>query len=184
MKKFFSNPAVALLIAVLVVCSSVLLNTRIKFGSRCEAVSDRFYNTLSGEASIADSLRSFCATAEKLVLIGEQYDIDAAEDAGDSIGSIMSALREESHDIGAIYDDYDRLLKEVFTLESALARENLSESDAATYASLQHDAADAKAAIDQSTYNDVVRSFQKQYRRFPTPQLAALSGVVYPALFD
>ena len=37
--------------------------------------------------------------------------------------------------------------------------------------------------IDNSSYNELVRIFLNRNRRFPTPQLASLSGVHMPELF-
>ena len=47
-----------------------------------------------------------------------------------------------------------------------------------------NDAAEAKNAIDLSSYNDSVRSFLKEYSHFPTPQLASISGVEMPKFFS
>ena len=62
MKKLFESPAFALLLAVIVVIGSTLLNTRIKFGRKCDAMCDEFYE----QSDIAAELRNFCAAAEKV----------------------------------------------------------------------------------------------------------------------
>ena len=74
-------------------------------------------------------------------------------------------------------------MKSVFSLEGTLARTALSEEDAGAFVSAQHTAAEAKAMIDNSSYNELVRIFLNRNRRFPTPQLASLSGVHMPELF-
>ncbi|MBQ9663257.1 MAG: hypothetical protein IJV40_08925 [Oscillospiraceae bacterium] len=184
MKKFFSNPVVAVLLTVVVVIGSVVLNTRTRLGKQCEAVSGLFYSPdRASEASIADSLRTLCNASEQLVLLGVKYDVDDAEEAMDALDEIRDAIRNQSRDMDNLFEEYQDLLKDTFSLESALSRMTLSEADEASYASAQHAASDAKAAIDSSSYNDTVRGFLKRYHQFPTPQIAKLSGVTLPTLF-
>ena len=179
MKKFFSNPVVAMILAVVVVIGSVVVNTRVKLGRECEAVSGRFY----GASSIADDLLTLCGASEKLVLLGTRCGVTDAEDAMEPIGQIRELVRERSYEAGAIFEQYDQLLKDTFALESQLARMDLGAEDAEAYSGAQHSAAEAKAGIDGSAYNDSVRSFLKHNGSFPTPQIAAFSGVSLPEYF-
>ena len=184
MKKFFSNPTVAMVLAVLVVVTSVLINTKVKLGKQCDALSERFYQVSSEEeVSIADSLRALCNASEQLVLLGVKYEVSDTDTAVSTIDEIRNSLRQQSHRTGELFAQYDQLLKQTFSLESDLARITMSESDTDTCAAAQHAAAEAKAAIDRSSYNDAVWKFNRRYGRFPTPQLAKLSGVEMPALF-
>ena len=184
MKKFFSNPIVALILTVIVVFGSVVINTRTRLGKQCDTISGSFYSvSSSGEISVADSLRKLCNAAEQLVLLGVKYEINDAEDAVESVDAIREALRSQSRDTASLYDEYQELLKDTFALESALARTEMSEADSSSYSVAQHDASEAKAAIDTSSYNDNVRSFLKRNGQFPTPQIAKMSGVSLPVLF-
>lgn len=183
MKKFFSQPAVALFLAVIVVIASVLTNTRVKFGQRCDRISDQFYSATSG-TSIADSLRALCSASERLAMLGKANEVADADQTLNSVDTLRNLLHTGSYDADSIFSVYNQLLKETFSLESDLAKMTLSESDTETLKAAQHDAAEAKNAIDLSSYNDSVRSFLKEYSHFPTPQLASISGVEMPKFFS
>ena len=184
MKKFFSSPVVALILAFIAVIGSVIINTRVRLGKQCDALIDCFYSQpYSNEVSIADSLQTLCNASEQIVLLGVKYEVEDAEDAVRFIDPIRDAIRVRSCHAEGIYRDYQQLLKATFSMESMLARMQLSDSDEESYANAQRSAASAKVGIDASTYNDNVRSFLKYNGRFPTPQIAALSGVSMPELF-
>ena len=102
----------------------------------------------------------------------------------DSIRTIREMLQQHSVEAEEIYDRYYDLLKSTFSLEGTLARTALSEEEAGTFVDAQHAAAEAKAVIDNSSYNDLVGIFLKKNHSFPTPQLAAVTGVHMPELFS
>ena len=179
MKKIIYNPVFAVALTVVLMIVSVLLNTRVKLGRQCDTLCNQFY----GENMIAASLESLCSASEQLVILGEHYQLDEADDAMSSIRSIRAMLQQHSFEAEDIYDRYYELLKNTFSLEGILERTALSEEDAGTFASAKHSAAEAKSAIDNSSYNDVVRAFLNRNHRFPTPQLASVSGVNMPELF-
>ena len=183
MKKILSNPTVAMILAVIVVLGTMLISTKVDFGKKCDQTAERFYTRLDGEVPIADRLREFCSAAESMVLLGQRYEVDDADDVYEQAEEVLSLLRQQSRKAGKIYDEYSDLLSDTFELESALTRMNLSEEEQSSYASAQHEAAEAKAAIDASSYNPEVRSFLNLYQRFPTTLLAALTGVDMPQLF-
>ena len=179
MKKLFSNPSFALVLTLVLMIASVLLNTRVKLGKQCETLCERFY----GDSTISASLVSLCDASEQLARLGERYQVDEADDTLETTRSVRELLQERSYDAEEIYDHYYDLLKSVFSLEGTLARTALSEEDAGAFVSAQHTAAEAKAMIDNSSYSELVRIFLNRNRRFPTPQLASLSGVHMPELF-
>ena len=179
MKKIIYNPIFAIVLTVVLMIVSVLLNTRVKLGRQCETLCNQFY----GDGMIADSLESLCSASEQLVILGERYQLDEADDAMSWIRSIRAMLQQHSFEAEDIYDRYYELLKSTFSLEGILTRSALSEEDAGTFVSAQHSAAEAKAAIDNSSYNEVVRAFLNRNHRFPTPQLASVSRVNMPELF-
>ena len=183
MKKFFSSPTVALILAVIVVVGSTLLNTRVKLGRICDEVRDGFTRGVGDESAIASDLKNLCTAAEKLMILGEQYEVADADELEGDIASIRVLLGQETPRPHAVYSLYEELLRKCFALESSLGRMPLSESDTESLAAAQHEAAVAKASIDISSYNSAVSAFQKQHRHFPTVQLAALAGVELPELF-
>ena len=181
MKQFFSRRSVALLLAVLVVISTTLFQTRFRFGRLCSEVTDQFYY---GSGSIASELVQLSDSAEILAGLAHLYNLDEAKAAMNTTSSLRELLRLESSEIAAIHDLYKELLSETFTLESLLARQELSDAEADLLSSAQHEAAQAKAAIDASGYHDTVRVFLKRYDRFPTTALAALVGLKMPQVFS
>ena len=179
MKKILNNPVFAVSLTVVLMIVSVLLNTRVKLGRQCDALCNLFY----GESMISDSLETLCGASEQLVILGDRYQLDEADDTMNSIRSVREMLQQRSYEAEDIYARYYELLKSTFSLEGILARSALSEEDADTFVSAQHTAAEAKATIDNSSYNDVVRTFLNRNHRFPTPQLASVCGVHMPELF-
>ena len=88
-----------------------------------------------------------------------------------------------AHNMDDLFEEHDELRQETFRLESFLVRLTLDEADTETYASAQRAAADAKSAIDGSSYNSLADQVRHQCRRFPAIVLAPLSGVQVPELF-
>ena len=183
MKKILSSPVFALVLTIILVIVSLVVNTRVKLGARADAVKELFYETGTEENSIADSLRSLCSASDEIILLGIAYDVDDTEKAKETVDGITEILHSHNDHADRLYELYEDLLKKTFAMESVLARKELSNSDADAYILAQHAAAEAKASIDRANYNDAVRDFQKRYHHFPTPQIAAFSGVDFPKLF-
>ena len=184
MKKQLSRPSVAILIAVIVVVSTVLLQTRFRFGKICDDITNQFYHGGRDGKSIASELSNLTDAAEVLSGLAHLYDLEEAQEAMDVISAMREQLRLESSDTSVIHGLYKSLLSETFTLESLLARQELNEADSRVLSSAQHSAAMAKAAIDESAYHDAVRAFLKRYDRFPTAWLASLVGLKMPQVFS
>ena len=183
MKKFLSNPTVAMILAVVVVFATMLLSAKLDFGKQCKTVSDGFYTGMYGEAPIAGKLKEFCGAAQQMVMLGQRYQVKGTEEVFEESEKLLDLLRNESREYEELFSVYSKLLSDTFTLESALTRVELSEDDLAAYSAAQHAAAEAKASIDDSSYNSEARPLLNQYNRFPTRQLAALTGVDRPQLF-
>ena len=114
MKQFFSRRSVAILLAIFVVLSTVLLQTRFRFGKRIDAVTEQFY---SGSDSVASELGRLTDASEILAGLAHLYDLGEADDARNLIASMRELLRLESDDVAAINVLYKDLLSETFTLE-------------------------------------------------------------------
>jgi len=183
MKKFLSNPTVAMVLAVIVVLATVLISAKFDFGKQCSEATDSFYTGRYGETPIAAQLREFCNAAEQMVMLGQRAQVKGTEEVYEEAEELLDMLRKNSTEIENMFSVYSRLLSDTFALESALTRAELSEDDMAAYSAAQHAAAEAKAAIDESTYNVDVRFLQNTYQRFPTRQLCAVTGVEMPQLF-
>ncbi|MCR5088108.1 MAG: hypothetical protein K6C08_01180 [Oscillospiraceae bacterium] len=182
MKKFFSQPKVALIITVVLCLASTLVSTHFRFGNKCGEVTGKFY--AGSASSVASELKALCSEAERLVVLGAGYGVDGVEDSKAAVNDIRAQLQNGSSE-GKIYDSYETLLRALFDLETALSRQQLSEEDAAILAEAQHNAAECKKELDElgALYNVDVRIFRNQYR-FPTPLLAVLSGVRMPQYFE
>ena len=83
-----------------------------------------------------------------------------------------------------IYEDYQDIQVSLLKLENALSHSSLRDEDLAKLADCELSISNAKAAIEASDYNSIVRSFLKQYNHFPTSNLARAAGVSMPKIFD
>ena len=177
--KFFKNPVVAVILSALIVLCSTLVSVNIKFGARCREITDEFY---TGDEAMVKPLNNISASVDGLVNIAGSYGLDctAVSAAADRFAS---ALRGSDGQVGALYQLYRDLMREEASLESALFRQELRDQDADSaqqYAEIIREAVDE---LEDSDYNESVRSFLRRYDRFPTNSLAALAGVAYPAYF-
>ncbi|MBO5544622.1 MAG: hypothetical protein J5949_08315 [Oscillospiraceae bacterium] len=193
MKKILSSPVVALIITFVLVFASLALNTRIRLGGQCDEITAGLYSGKGGSPCIADGLRSLCTASEKMLTLAGQLGIDvdsldsdgeyADEDPADLINDIRNALRYEDGSARYLYYLYEALLSKDYAMETALARAALSEADAAAFLEAREEASQARAVVDNDSYNNTVRAFLKKYDRFPTSQIASFSGVSMPKLF-
>ena len=184
--KLFKNPVFAVVLAVVVVIASTLINTNIKFGRRCSAVSDMFYEGVAikgyTQTPIATHLENIAAYADGLCTIARNYGLDTAET--ESVSQYLRWSLEGSYSsISYVHSNYTELNSALSALIDSLERADLSERDASGVAQYKSSIEGAQSAIGESGYNEVVRGFLRQYRHFPTELLAALAGVDYPELF-
>ena len=184
MKKLLESPIFALVLAVVVMFGTMLVSTKVDFGKKCRSVTGEFY-TASEDSSpaVATELRNFCAAAEQVALTAEQNGLPEAGSALQQVDDLRNLLYQQTDDLASVNKVYQALLSSTYSLESTLARAELTGSQAEALASAQHDAAAAKAAIDASGFNDSVRSFLKKYQKFPTVGLAGMVGVNMPCVF-
>ena len=180
MKKLFESPVFALFLAVIVVIGSTLLNTRIKFGRKCDAMCDEFYE----QSDIAAELRNFCAAAEQVALTAQQMELPDSAAALQEVDELRDLLYQQTDDLPSVYSLYQKLLSSTFGMEATLARAELTAAQKDSLAAAQHNAAAAKAAIDASGFNSSARSFLKRYQKFPTPALAGMVCLNMPCAFD
>ena len=193
MKKFLSNPAVALIITVVLVLVSLVLNTRVRLGGQCDEITATLYSSEDGSPCIADGLRSLCSASEKMLTLSRQLGIDADKLDSDSeysdeeienlIADTRASLRYGDGSARYLYYLYEALLSKTYAMETALGRASLSSADTEAFLTAKEEAAQAQALIAGTDYNDTVRAFLKKYDRFPTSAIASFSGVTMPKLF-
>ena len=181
MKKLFSNRVFAVCLTVVLMIVSVLMNTHVKLGKKCEILAGTFY----AEDSISGGLTRFCDAVEELVSLGQRCQISGADAPTDQVEEIRGMLSQRSGKYGVLYQDYETLLRETFSLESSLEQilSQLNSEDADRFTVARHNAAEAKASVDGCDYNVNAAMFLKSNSHFPTPQLAACAGVSLPELF-
>ena len=184
---FFKKRPVALLLTILIVIVATLLSVHVKFGAKCQAVSDTFYDGVEAngytQKSIASHLKNINAYADGLITIARNYDIDT-EDCESSSEYLKMALNYSRDQAPYIHYEYESLLKEVNTLVDQLERASLSDRDADGVSQYLSSINGAKTAIESAGYNEHVREFIRKYDHFPTNVLAALAGVEMPLYFE
>ena len=175
--KLFKSPVFATILTIVVVFASILLNTNVKFGRKCEAVTDQFFN---GSASIASRLESLSTDAASLAAVAERCDVDAA-----LVQSYNSALRGalQSENVYLTRLAYSSLSSSLTALTGQLANTELSAADKEEVERCTASIADAQSAISAADYNETVRAFQRRYDHFPTNVLADMAGVDMPQTF-
>ena len=186
--KVFKNPVFAVLLAIVVVIASTLINVNVKFGRKCDAVSDLFYEGVPTrgytQSAIASDLENISAYADGLVTIARNYDIDSSA-VGLANDRLKSSVQySHSSSMRDIHSNYADLCTAVSSLIDSLERAELSERDASGVSQYRSSLVGAQSAIGESGYNDAVREFLRKYDHFPTDVLAALAGLNMPETFN
>ena len=183
--KLFRNPVFAVFLALVVVIASTLINTNVKFGRKCRAVSDQFYSGAvtrgAQDVSIASALESICNDAEALCVVAEGCGTNA-DSVRSEVQSLRSSMQFES--MYLIRTAYSSLRSSLTTMLGQLAQKELSEQDADTVSRCTASVAQAQDSISASPYNETVRAFLRRYDHFPTNVLAELAGVEMPESFS
>ncbi|MEG1632789.1 MAG: hypothetical protein RR314_01930 [Oscillospiraceae bacterium] len=182
--KFFQNRAVAVLIAIAVVCGSALVNTQVKLGEASRRVEDSFF--VSGDSAPRSPyarLDERLNASNGLWSILVKYDADAAALLSDVRGTLLSAY--ESRDISDMYDANKELQTAFQTAEAALAAYTLNDTEQSALSDYQTSFSGAQKMIDRSEYNSTVLDFMRgTYDKFPASLLASVTGVDAPELFE
>ncbi len=182
--KLFKNPVFAVLLTMVVVLSSIIINTNVKFGRKCREVTDQFYGSSivrgTPEIAIADALELICTDAESLAVVADSCGVDADE-VRDDVSDLRRSIQQEF--FYGIRSSYADLRSSLTTLLGQLAQADLDAKSAETVSQCSASISDAQSAIAASGYNDTVRAFLRRYDHFPTNVLATLAGVDYPEAF-
>jgi hypothetical protein len=183
---FLKKKPIALLLTVLVVVVSTLLSVHMKLGSKCQSISDGFYDGVEfngyKQKSLDSHLKNVAAYADGLVTIARNYELDT-DDVEDASDALKLALRYSRGDASYIYFEYQELMKAVASLQDHLSRTELSERDADGVAQYTSSLIGAQSAMESAGYNESVREFLRSYDRFPSDILGRLAGVQWPEYF-
>ena len=191
--KWYKRTGLAVLLAAVAVISSTLLSTHIKFGDRCSELTDGFYygytadESVSGEdeEGIAAYISGIMAYAEKMEGLVEKYqDSEAERDFRYEINGMKNAFEYNEKDISYINFCYEDLIKKLHTTGIVLGSSDMSEEDAALLEKYKADISEAEEKIKNSSYNDHVRAFRREYDRFPLSWLEDNYIVDFPDYFS
>lgn len=188
--KFFQKKGVAVFLTVMIVIISTLLSFNIRFGNKCKDVIYGFYDGVysdEGELleSTASHLRKISSAADGVYTIASSYDIDENSliRFKYSIQDLNLSFRYSANDIDYIYRCYSSLVSSVRDMQNRLNSEDLSDTDRAALDEYKNNIASEVKALDSTGYNESVRSFNREYSRFPVTFLADFAGVTLPEFF-
>lgn len=187
MKKFFRNPFVAILLSGLIVLSSTAITSSVKLNNKCNDVVDGFYygTRLNGQLmkSIYYNLGDLLEISGEIALVADNYGIDTKELYG-SATELKKSISYHNDDIESIYDSYERLYSALFSVVMELSGTQLSQRHLEFMTSASDQVNAIKLSIDNSGYNESVRSFHKKFDRFPANIFSDIFDIEYPEYFS
>ena len=181
--KLFKKTWFAVLLCVVAVVGTTLLNTRVKFGEKCAAVRASLYQADAKDVSIPTELKGVLSSMDGLIELAGERRLDT-EQAAQSAEQLEALLDEGGADAGQLHAAYRQLLAESDSLIAQLGELSLNDHDSATLLRCITGINGTRSSIEDSGYNESVESFLDSYYHFPTKNLAALTGVLYPELFN
>ena len=181
--KLFKQTWFAILLCVIAVVGTTLMNTRIKFGALSQDVRASLYAADKDGVNIITELGNLGSSVDALLTLGSERDLDtaAAEDAARTLELLLSAGDAEA---SQLHRYYRTLMDLIEPLEEQLGELNLNSHDAATLQRCITGITGIRSAIEGSGYNESVQRFLDTYLHFPTKNLAALTKIPYPELFN
>lgn len=184
--KFFQRPAAALLLAVLLVPSSLLLSTKIKLGDLCRELEESFYNGSEEYGKPpAYYIDSRISDAASLATIGSHYEELSTETQAlrQARSALVSAC--EAEDIHAMYQANCELEQAAAAFDQAVANVRLTELDGKNYPDFRNEFSGAQRHLEDCAYNrNVITLREDVLERFPASVLAPLVGVEAPPMFE
>ncbi len=186
MKKLFRNPVFALFLTAALVIVSTLISADVKLSGACERVTDGFYSGIrynrEKHPAAAQCIRTLCADAEQMVIIGDNYGIDTKDLLADT-AVLKQTVGYDNPDIASVYAAFDPFCTKLMILEDELSHTDLSDRHAEQMKAFSQEIAQCRASLESSGYNESVTAFLRKNNGFPTRQFAALFGITYPPYF-
>ena len=184
--KFFKNPFVAVLLSLLLVFCSTVLSINAKLTGKSEDIIDGFYYGIEKNGvlntSIYFNLSNLCDLSSEIGLIAENYGIDT-KGLYSSIDSLKESYSFHSNDIEDIYECYETFYNSLFTVLVKLDETEISDRHLEFMADAVNQINDYKANIENSGYNESVKSFRNKFNRFPAKIFANILDIDYPEYF-
>jgi len=186
MKNFFRNPIVAVLLSVLIVLGSTAVTSSIKLNNKCEDIVDGFYygTRLNGQLmkSVYYNLGDLLELSGEIALVADNYGIDTKA-LYSSSAELKKSIGYHNEDIDNIYDYYEALYNALFSVVMELSSTQLSQRHLEYMASASEQINAIKLSIENSGYNESVRSFYKKFDRFPVNIFSDIFDIEYPEYF-
>ena len=186
---FFKKPFVAVVLSALIVVCSTLVSINVKLKSKCDAVSDIFYEGVRISRveypAMAEPMKQLCALTDDVVLIANNYGIDTGELA-QRLDELKLAIQYSDNDVNYIGSCYGDFFKALRAVENQLQSTGLSERHQTAMDEYSAQIASCSETISQGAagYNEKVRSFLKSYDKFPTNFWADVTGTWFPGYFN
>ena len=121
--KFLKKPLVAVLLTVLLVVGSTFLSADRKLSRAALRVTNGFYAGIryKGQVheSVAQSIRTLCADAEQLVIIGDNYGLDTAPLSTDA-AALKQMVSSENQDISGVHAVFEPFYNKLLILVNDL----------------------------------------------------------------
>lgn len=184
--KLLKNPVIAVLLTVLIVLSSTIITTSVKLNNKCNAVIDEFYEGRLKQGIIYTSIYAdICSMYElgsEVALVADNYGVKT-KDLVNSINELKNELSYRNTDISDIYADFNWFYSSLRAVEIELSNIGLSQRHIEYMSAVSQQIAQLKYSIDNSSYNESVRTFYKKFDRFPVNIFAELFDIDYPEYF-
>lgn len=173
--------SVALVLCVLAVLFSTLASTKAGLSRECAAVTDGFSQgtRVAGytQPSLKKTLNNLSGFAANIYsIIRDSGDFSALKDAYEKMNMVLDA---EKIDVSDAYDAYTKLMDELGGALPVLENVN-----ADAYDTFSGNIAGIKKTVEDSGYNDTVRSYYRSNMGFPANILSDLAGIRPPELFE
>ena len=180
---FFKKPVVAIILAV-ILCSSILMvNTQAKLGNEIDAVEDAFFTNVEGQRSIYTRLLEKLQAVNGVWIILNRYDSEAAQSLADEQDYLQWAC--DSASINSMFYANEDLDAEFSRALRTLEGCELTEDEQADLDSYTETYNGAQKMIEENNYNSQVLDFTRStYNKFPTRELATFAGVYPPDTFS
>ncbi len=184
--KFLKKPFAAVLLSIIIVLCSTVISINVKLNNKCESLIDKFYEGGIEQGFVVDSIYgNLCRMyelAEEIVLVADNYGVDTRE-LSSNINALKETINYKNHDMSEIYSNYSDFYSSLRAVEIELSNIQLSQRHMEYMNSASEQISYLKSCVDDSNYNESVRTFYKKFDRFPVNIFADLFNIEYPEYF-
>ena len=182
----FKKPAIAFLVAVLVVICSTTVTTSMKLNNKSEAITEGFYSGVKYQGvlnkSIYHALNELCDIATEVIVVADNYGISTKE-LRSTLDTLRQSISYRNSDIDNIYYCYANFYNSLRNVQIDLSNTGLSQRHIEYMTTATGQIILLKQDIEQSAYNESVAKFYKKFDRFPVNIFANLFEIEYPEYF-